>query len=182
MILMKKFLTALICIALMLSLCACGESSRVLKYAEDCLEGIEMNSRLQEVYVMKYTSRKALADTVLDTDMYMEIPERGYAVIYHAYVTGGEPFSDTYAFFLRENGRVALPFDYEESNDLYKKYYSQFSPYNIAAGEMALMHLSNCNYISGMVNYAGESDEELKAKLEPNVWYSLSEKQIKKIR
>ena len=177
---MKRFTAVVLLLTLLISLCGCGEQNTVLGYVRVCAQGLESSWKNPEVYVMKYTSRRALSDEVLDTELYDEIPTRGYAILFHSYVSG-DPFADSYGFFLDMDGNIQCTIDYEESDKLFDKYYSSFSPYNTAAGEMAVMHLKNCNYLSGMINYAGEHCEELTSKLQENVWYSLSEKLIDKL-
>ena len=83
---------------------------------------------------------------------------------------------DSYACFLDTDGNLAFSFDYEENYLLYEKHYSNFSVYNITAGELAVEYLSNCNYISGMINNA--DGNVLQRDLDNNVWYSFSQKQI----
>ncbi len=174
---MKKTVVWILCL-LTLFLSACGNRSVGLTYAEKCMERLDLDSSdVDEVYIMHYTSRTRLSDEVLDTDMYQEIPDSGYVVLLHSY--GTPAFYDSYACFLNENGRIVFTFDYEENDRLFEKYYSNFSVSNVSAGERALEYLKNCNYISHMINNAGNA--QLKGDMEKNVWYALSDKQIRKL-
>lgn len=175
---MKKGMALLLLFAITVSLCACGLGrSKAERYAKEGWERVgERDIELDDVYVMQYTSRRNLSDEVLDTDMYFEIPETGYAVLYHSYAIPA--FSDSYACFFNERGDIVFTFDYEEYDELYEEYYADFSLYNTKAGEKALEYLMDCNYISHMINYANDS-EEYSGNMEKNVWYTLDEKQIK---
>jgi len=157
-----------------------GETYDALLYAEACFEEIGSGEQPDNVYVMEYTSRGELTDIVLGTEMYTDIPEWGYAILIHSYVSG-DAFSESYACFLNSDGELEVFFDYEESEALFELHYGSFSPYDIESGELAVMYLENCNYISHMINYAGDYCEELGSEFEKNVWYSLNEDQIKRI-
>ena len=174
---MKKVFNLFLCVVLFVGLSGCGKEQTILRYTEQCLNGIEVDSNFQQVYVMEYTLKKELADQVLTTDMYDSIPGQGIAVLYHPISSG----HGDYVFFFDSNGKLVFSFDYEESYALYEENYRKFSPNNIRSGEIALMHLENCNYISGMRRYAHDSCEELKSKVEKNTWYELNDKQLAKI-
>lgn len=174
---MKKTAAIILCL-LTLFLSACGKQSVGLNCAEICMERLGLSSNgVDEVYIMHYTARTKLSDEVLDTSMYQKIPDSGYVVLLHSYTTPA--FYDSYACFLNETGRIVFTFDYEENDRLYEKYYSSFSPSNVGAGETALEYLKNCNYISHMINQAGNTP--LKGEMEKNVWYALSPEQIRKL-
>lgn len=175
---MKKGIALFLLLAVAVSLCACSLGrSKAERCAKEGWERIgEDDIELDQVYVMQYTSRRNLSDQVLDTDMYFQIPETGYAVLYHSYEIPA--FSDSYACFFDTKGNVAFTFDYEEYDQLYEEYYADFSVYNIEAGEKAVEYLTDCNYISHMINYAG-TGEEYSGSMEKNVWYAMDDKQIR---
>ena len=174
---MKKAVVWIFCL-LTLFLSACSSQSVGLTYAENCLDRLGLDSDdVDEVYIMHYTSRMRLGDDVLDVPMYQEIPDSGYVVLLHSYCSPA--FYDSYACFLNENGKIVFTFDYEENDKLFEKYYSKFSPSNVSAGEKALEYLENCNFIAHMINSAGEN--QLKDKMEKNLWYALTDKQIRKL-
>ena len=182
---MRRILPLFACLALLFSLCACGKSentgnNKLLRYVEECWEDAGSGDAPEEVYIIRYTSRRNLSGEVLDTDMYEKLPEQGYAILFHTHVAG-DPFSASYACFLDKDGDLVFSFDYKESHDLYEKYYSQFSIYNTVAGEKAIMYLSNCNYIAHMINHANDHCEKLKSTISKNTWYSLSDAQIRRI-
>ena len=178
---MKKAIIWLVCIFLLFTFCACGAQNDAQRYAKKCWDLIGSNSiEVDKIYFMKYTSRAHLSDEVLDTSMYEELPKQGYVILFHSFnAPYGKRFWDSYACFLDANGNIVFTFDYEENDKLYEKYYSQFSPTNISAGEKALVYLKNCVYISGMINDAN-SGEDLQGTIEKNTWYSFSNKQIER--
>jgi hypothetical protein len=173
---MKRGVILVLLAALLLSLCGCGLlRSRAERCARDGWERAgEADVRLDEVYVMHYSSRRKLSDDVLDTPMYQKLPENGYAVLYHS---RSRQFMDSYACFFDDGGKLVFTFDYEEYHDLYEEYYEDFSIYNIEAGEKAVEYLTNCNYISGMINDAADG-KEFTSNMEKNIWYALSDAQI----
>lgn len=179
---MRKITAMLLCVILLLSLSGCSAQGKMQRYAKACWEDVgSPGITPDEVYVMQYTSRSKLSDKVPETDIYEEIPSRGYAILFHSYrAKAGEPFFDSFACFLNEDGRLVFSFDYEENHDLYEANYGGFSINNIQAGERALEYLQNCNYIANMINYAANC-EPLELQMEKNIWYEFSEEQIEKI-
>ena len=174
---MKRVIACGLLMAMLLSLCGCSLlKPKIERYAKEGWEQIgDRDAEPEEIYVIQYTSRKKLSDEVLDTEMYDDIPERGYAVLYHSYAR--DPFSDSYACFFDDEGELEFVFDYEENDLLFEKYYEDFSIYNIGSGEKALEYITNCNYISGMINYASDG-EDFTSNMEKNIWYALSDAQI----
>ena len=169
---MKKAFSILRCLLILLS--GCSRRTLIEGYAQNCWHQIgPVDADIDEIFVIRYTSRTELCDEVLDTPMYQKIPERGYAVLFHSY---GSSFYDSYACFLDTEGKLAFSFDYEENHRLYEAYYEQFSIFDIGSGELAVEYLTNCNYIAGMINDA--DGEDYRGKLEKNVWYALSDDQI----
>lgn len=170
---MKKAFAILLCLLILLS--GCSRRTLIEGYAQNCWHQIgPADADIDEIFVIRYTSRTELCDDVLDTPMYQKIPERGYAVLFHSY--GSPSFHDSYACFLDTEGKLAFCFDYEENHRLYEAYYEQFSIFDIGSGELAVEYLTNCNYIAGMINDA--DGEDYRGKLEKNVWYALSDDQI----
>lgn len=163
---------------LMIMLCSCGIVSEAERYVARCWDVIGTEELdVDKIYVMQYTSRLELTGEVLDTDMYLELPERGYVVLFHSYCSPA--FYDSYACFFNQKGKLVYVFDYEENDRLFEKYYENFSNYNVKNGVIALEYISNCNYIAEMINDA--DDNEYKGKIRKNMWYSFSDKQIEKI-
>lgn len=174
---MRKRFLLIIAIVVTLALCACGASSEVQQYARSCWRAVGSDDvSLDRVSVMRYTSRLHLNGEVLDSPMYEEIPDRGYAILFRAY---GDPHAGMYACFLDERGKLIFSFNYEENYKLYEKYYSKFSIHNIEAGEKAVEYLGNCNYIHSMFNDA--AGDTLSGAPEKNVWYVLPEEQVDRI-
>ena len=177
---MKRLIAVLLCIVLVLCLSACSFlRPKLMSNAQTAWEAVDSGNVDSEcVYVMQYTSRSQLTSENQDAPLYSEIPSRGYVVLFHTYTFPA--FHESYACFLDEDGEVELTFDYEESYELHEYYYSQFSLFNIQAGEIALEYISNCNFISSMINSAHDVCEELKfpGRHKKNVWYLLSENQI----
>lgn len=165
----------LVCIGVGIFFAVRNTKSDVEKMVKRCWHEIGSEEiSLDRIYVMRYSSRLELTGEVLETDMYQEIPSSGYAILFHSY--GNPAFCDSYACFLDRDGELVFVFDYEENHLLYEVNYAQFSVSNIAAGERAVEYLTNCNYISGMINDA--SDEEYKGKMKQNTWYAFSDEQV----
>lgn len=171
---MKKTLAIFMVILLTLSLTACLGRSKVERYAKAGWEATgSAGASIDKIFVMHYTSRRCLSGEVLDTPMYSQMPSNGYAVLYYSMGSG---FSDCYACFFDQDGKLALSFDYEENEKLFDLYYGSFSIYNTESGEKALEYLKNCNYISAMMNDA--YDVAVEDKLEKDVWFSFSEETV----
>lgn len=175
---MRKGLVGCLLFLLTIFFYACTAQPVMLACAREGWQTVgEADLRLDEVYVIRYSSRRNLSDEVLDTGMYDRLPTSGYAVLYHS---RGSTFMDSYACFFNTEGELEFSFDYEENHDLYERYYARFSPYNVEAGEKALEYLKNCNYIAHMINNA--DPEEYTSRPEDNVWYELTDGQIDKLR
>lgn len=173
----KRLLGCLLCL-LTIFFCACTPQSELLSCAWEGWDAVgEADIDLDEVYVIRYTSRRRLSDEVLDTSMYSQLPTSGYAVLYHS---RGSTFMDSYACFFDTEEELVFSFDYEENHELYERYYASFSPYNVEAGEKALEYLKNCNYIAHMINNA--DPEDYTSRPEDNVWYELTDGQIRRLQ
>ena len=173
---MKKTFLAFVCMVMLL-FSGCGKSYDVQYYVKECWEKISSADELVDIVcVNKYTSRLNITGEVSDSPMYSKIPERGYAVVFHR-ILAEEVLWGTYACFLDEDGKVICSYSYEEQDKLFDMYYSQYSIYNIEAGERALEHIGNCNFISTMLKH-GRKGELLQGEPENNVWYSLSEEDM----
>lgn len=174
---MKRFAVLLLCILLAFSLCACKTSSKPMQYARKSWNAIgSAGMEVDEIYFMEYTSRTHLSDDVLETELYDQLPQRGYAILFDTTF----PNKERYACFFNDRGELVLTFDYAENYRLYEKHYDNFSIYNIGSGEKAVEYLSNCNYISGMILFAHDG-QDLSGTCEKNIWYRLSDKQVKSI-
>lgn len=173
----KRLIGCLLCM-LTIFFCACTTQSVLLTCAREGWDTIgDADEGPDEVYVIRYSSRRNLSDEVLDTSMYDRLPTSGYAVLYHSY---GSTFMDSYACFFDAEGELVLSFDYEENHELYERYYASFSPYNVEAGEKALEYLKNCNYIAHMINNA--DPEAYTDHPVDNIWYELTDGQIDKLQ
>lgn len=178
---MRRIIALVLCIILTLSMTSCAALGKPVRYAGKCWDDIGSSAiEVDYIYFMEYTSRTYLSDDVLETSMYNDIPQRGYVVLFGSSYSKEGAFMDSYACFLNTDGELEFYFDFEENYRLYEKHYANFSPHNVSAGEKALEYLMNCNYISGMINYAYDG-KSLKSTHEKNVWYSLSELQVKQI-
>ena len=173
---MKKTFLAFVCMVMLL-LSACSKSYDVPYYVKVCWNEISSADDLFDIVcVNKYTSRLNITGEVSDSPMYSEIPERGYAVVFYR-IHAEEPFWGSYACFLNEEGELICSYSYEEQDKLFDMYYSKYSIYNIEAGERALEHIGNCNFITTMVN-CGRKGEFLQGEPDNNLWYSLSEEDM----
>ena len=170
---MKKRLILIVCIlALLLTGCQVldllrSQPERTVKAGWETVG--ESGDDLTRVYFMRYSSPKNLALELRTSDLYEQIPSRGYAVLYD----GRHGFDDSYACFFDSDGHLEVTFDYEESSRLADIYYED------GAYAKALHHLENCNFIGGMINDAHDvCVEGLPGNPEKNTWYRLSDSQL----
>ena len=180
---MKKRLLALL-MALTLLLCAsCGLSrSKEEKLIRKAWESIDATHTPDGIYIIRYTDRSELCDDSPDAGFYDEIPDAGYAVIIGPSVhTSG--YDGLHTVFLSEKEEVLHTFDYADNYALYRVSTSS----TVRSGsqpEKAAGYLEECDYFAFMYNYAlGDSESTRGEALckQQNVWYSLTEKQIKNL-
>lgn len=174
---MKRIVIFLLCLSLSLSLCACAGQNPALEYAAECWEEMDANQdEMYKIYIMEYTSKAQLGGEMESVSFWGDIPQRGYVVIFY-------DIWEKYVGFLSDDGDVELLFDYQENRELSEELWRKFTGYNdLWSGERSNQILHDCNCVSDLINDAYESDENpLGGKLEENVWYSLSQRQIEKV-
>jgi hypothetical protein len=175
---MKRFAALLLCIALIVTLSACGMKNDALQYVKECWKEIDCDEGDgYAAYIMKYTSREYLNDDVLETPMYDDIPKRGYAIVMKVY-----PSSNLFVGFFTDNGELVLLFDHKDNEKLSEECWRRFTRFDdFQAAEKHFEISHNCNYIYRIWLDAMTCEENVpRGALEENIWYCLSEKQLKK--
>ena len=182
---MKKSLLALLLILSLLLFASCGMfRSEEEKMISAAWESTGATHDPQWVYTMHYTNRSELSDKTLDSSLFRRIPTSGYAVIF-SQDESTYGFYGMHTVFLNETGGVLYTFDYSDHYDLYERTNpSYYSIYNVSQINQATGYLKECNYFSGMQNFAHDDSKSTRGEelcQRTNVWYSLTEKQIKSL-
>ena len=180
----KRLLALLMALTLLLCASCSLMRSKEESLIRDAWKSIGESHRPQWVYIMRYNNRSELSNEVLDSSLYRRIPTSGYAVIF-SQPEGEYGFYGMHTVFLNETGEVLYTFDYSDHYDLYQRTKpSYYSIYNVSQIDRATGYLEECNYFAGMQNFAhndSESTRNEKLCKQANVWYSLTEKQIKNL-
>jgi len=178
---MKRCFVLFLCIVMLFSACACGARTDAENYARSAWVSLKAADLSPEkIFVKHYTSREALSEEELDTDMYDAIPESGYAILFHADATPN--YYNSYAAFLDEAGNVKHVLDYEQEDAQFNIHYREFLAYDTKAGELALACISNCDYVEGLIDTALAEAASYQQDMQADTWYSFSEKQIHWVR
>ena len=170
-------------IALMLPLCACGDADDALDLVKQAMRKRDQTRNIWSVYVMRYTGRAWLTDKPLTENkaVYDQIPENGTVIIME-----GFGLHNKQLFFFDETGSLALCEDDQTLNEECERTHQTVSrdptwvnldrytaavEISIYFGNIALTAYSD----------TASKDEGVPSSMESNVWYKLSEKQLKKV-
>lgn len=176
----SKVILLLMLVAMMLT--ACGQSSKYVSLAQKAAEVVGEGLDYDYVLGIKYTKKSVLNPNAnLEyVNIYDEIPGSGYVFLFDT--IKGKAFDNYVACFLNSDGDVKYSFSYADTHASYERFMSRFSVYDLDSGEKALSYLSDCNYMSGMLNYArDEVDENGGENHDNNSWFTFSESEKKRI-
>ena len=186
---MKNYLVIVLSVILSVSICGCAISRPKMEIlAEKSWEAYGESTVPKNVFVINYSDRDKLSDEDIEEGLLKttieSIPESGICILFGA-PEGGYGFDGLHAIFYNNDEQFAFEFDYRAryldylDEDVKQSYSSIYDTTHI---HNAIDYLNECNWFSGMYNYANGSSfdsnrREITDSLDKNKWYSFSEKQ-----
>lgn len=187
---MKKQLLALL-LAFALVLCASCSlvRSKEQRLIREAWESTGATHAPGNVCIIRYTDRDELSNEALLPSLYSSIPASGYAVIF-APPEGTDSFDGMHTVFLNEAGDALYTFDfsehaaqYMESVDLWTDVYPATGIYQWIPDDGSRIRRESMYFVH-MQDFAIEDSQSTRDETlcqQKNVWYSLSEKQIRSL-